>query len=126
MNKIRCGIVGATGYAGAEIVRILLSHPCAEVAAVSSVSYEGMKLSDIWPALYGICDMTLVSGEDIVGGGIRCDVVFAALPAGVSEEMAANRSAVMWQLFSLPKKRTIRAAKPFSSLSPSAKPNLWL
>ena len=88
MNIIKCGIIGATGYAGAEIVRILLSHPFAEVSAVSSVSYEGMKLSDIWPALSGLCDMTLISGDDITDGKTECDVVFAALPAGVSEEMA--------------------------------------
>lgn len=93
MEKIRCGIIGATGYAGAEILRILLSHPYAEITAVSSVSYEGMKLSEIWPALYGICDMKLISGDDITEGKTECDVVFAALPAGVSEEMAEKCAA---------------------------------
>lgn len=88
MDKIKCGIIGATGYAGAEIVRLLISHPSAEIAAVSSVSYEGMKLSEIWPALSGLCDLPLISGDDITDGKAECDVVFAALPAGVSEEMA--------------------------------------
>ena len=63
MDKIRCGIIGATGYAGAEIVRLLISHPLAEIAAVSSVSYEGMKLSEIWPALSGLCDLHQRYGE---------------------------------------------------------------
>ena len=41
--KIKAGIIGATGYAGAELVRILLTHPNAEIAAISSVSFEGKK-----------------------------------------------------------------------------------
>ncbi|MBQ1813415.1 MAG: N-acetyl-gamma-glutamyl-phosphate reductase, partial [Ruminococcus sp.] len=41
---IKAGIVGATGYAGAELVRLLSAHPEAEIAAVSSVSFEGQKL----------------------------------------------------------------------------------
>lgn len=40
MPKLKAGVIGATGYAGAELVRLLLSHPNVELAAVSSVSYE--------------------------------------------------------------------------------------
>ena len=39
--KIKAGIVGATGYAGAELVRLLTAHPEAEISAISSVSFEG-------------------------------------------------------------------------------------
>ena len=46
--KIKAGIVGATGYAGAELVRLLSNHPEAEVDAISSVSFAGKKLSDIY------------------------------------------------------------------------------
>ena len=41
MGKIQVGVIGATGYAGLELVRLLLAHPDVEVAAVSSVSFEG-------------------------------------------------------------------------------------
>lgn len=51
-NKLKVGVVGATGYAGAELVRLLLSHPNAEIAAVSSVSFEGKKMSDIYPVAF--------------------------------------------------------------------------
>ncbi len=44
--KIKAGIVGATGYAGAELVRLLTAHPEAEISAISSVSFEGDKLRE--------------------------------------------------------------------------------
>lgn len=85
MDKIKAGIIGATGYAGAELVRLLSRHPHVQVAAVSSVSFEGKKLSEVYPSLYGVCDMTLTSGE---GMERECDVIFASLPHGLSEEWA--------------------------------------
>ena len=59
MKKIKAGIIGATGYAGAELVRLLVNHPMAEVAAVSSVSFEGQKFSEVYPNFSGICDIIL-------------------------------------------------------------------
>ena len=59
MDNIKAGIIGATGYAGAELVRLLSRHPHVSVAAVSSVSFEGKKLSEVYPSLSGVCDMTL-------------------------------------------------------------------
>ena len=85
MDKIKAGIIGATGYAGAELVRLLSRHPHVQVAAVSSVSFEGKKLSEVYPSLYGVCDMTLTDGE---GMERECDVIFASLPHGLSEEWA--------------------------------------
>ena len=85
MAKIKAGIIGATGYAGLEIVRLLLNHPEVSVAAVSSVSYEGQTLSHIYPALQGHCDLTLVKDTDVV---TACDVIFGSMPAGVSEPIA--------------------------------------
>ena len=83
--KIKAGVVGATGYAGAELVRILLGHPQAELTAISSVSFEGQKLSDVYPAYRGRCDLVCGQQEEVVE---QCDVVFAALPHGLSQELA--------------------------------------
>ena len=47
------------GMPGAELVRLLLSHPHVELGAVSSVSYEGKPLSEIYPSLAGCCDALL-------------------------------------------------------------------
>ncbi|MDE5991259.1 MAG: N-acetyl-gamma-glutamyl-phosphate reductase [Clostridia bacterium] len=82
--KIKAGIIGATGYAGVELVRLLLSHPNVELKAVSSVSYEGKKISDVYPNLKEICDMQL-QNEEIID---VCDVIFTSLPHGLSEKFA--------------------------------------
>ena len=81
----KAGIIGATGYAGIELVRILANHPSVEIAALSSVSYEGKKLSEVYPALYQICDMVLTDEDDVIQ---RSDVVFTSLPSGLSEKIA--------------------------------------
>ena len=44
MDTIKVGVVGATGYAGSEICRLILGHPQAELAAISSVSFAGPKI----------------------------------------------------------------------------------
>lgn len=85
--KIRVGIVGATGYAGAELVRLILTHPEAELSVISSVSFEGKKISSVYPNLAGVCEMELSSADAIAK---QCDVVFAALPHGLSEPLAAQ------------------------------------
>ena len=82
---IKAGIIGATGYAGVELVRILLRHPQARLQAVSSVSFEGQALSEVYPALLGLCDLRCVTAEQVVA---ESDVVFAALPHGLSQETA--------------------------------------
>ncbi len=87
MKKIQVGVIGATGYAGAEICRLIHGHPQAELAAVSSVSFQGMELSAVYPAYYQICDMVCTEQADVVE---KSDVVFAALPHGLSQELAAQ------------------------------------
>lgn len=82
---IKAGIVGATGYAGVELVRLLQSHPQVETAGISSVSYEGKSISEVYPNLYEICDDTLESEDKLIG---KCDVIFASLPHGLSEKLA--------------------------------------
>ena len=86
-KKIKAGVVGATGYAGAELCRILCGHPGAELTAISSVSFEGQKLSDVYPAYFKMCDLVCETQEAVVE---RCDVIFAALPHGLSQELAAQ------------------------------------
>lgn len=69
---IKAGIIGATGYAGAELVRLLTVHPHAEIAAVSSVTFEGKALSSVYPAYRGLNDMVCEKADDVVKKKRRC------------------------------------------------------
>ncbi|ACR78822.1 MULTISPECIES: N-acetyl-gamma-glutamyl-phosphate reductase [Kosmotoga] len=82
---IRVGIIGATGYTGLELVRILTNHPDVKITFLSSRSFAGKKLNDVYP--FSLKNETL---EEIDPEKIskNCDVVFTALPAGVSYEIA--------------------------------------
>lgn len=82
---IKVGIIGATGYAGAELVRLLMGHPQAEITAISSVSFEGKAISEVYPAYYSLNDMVCENADDVVE---KSEVIFAALPHGLSQELA--------------------------------------
>ncbi|MDR1868606.1 MAG: N-acetyl-gamma-glutamyl-phosphate reductase [Treponema sp.] len=80
------GIIGATGYAGAELVRLLSGHPKIEKLVLSSVSFEGEKFEDIYPNFLGRVSASLLKAEDVIAAS---DVVFSALPHAVGEPFAA-------------------------------------
>jgi N-acetyl-gamma-glutamyl-phosphate reductase len=82
MHKIRTGIIGATGYTGAELVRILYGHGNAEISLITSESRANESFSDIHGNFKGIVDQKLYPLEEI--GDRDLDVVFLALPHGVS------------------------------------------
>jgi N-acetyl-gamma-glutamyl-phosphate reductase len=81
-KKIKIGILGATGYTGVELVRIVASHPFASIGFVSSQSYAGRKLSAVFPLVQGVCDDVLVAPEKAVNIGVDC--VFSCLPHATS------------------------------------------
>ncbi len=84
MNKIKAGIVGATGYTGSELVRILNHHPHVEIEFITSESRTGESFKDIHPFFAEIMDMKLSSIKDIAD--YNPDIVFLALPHGISME----------------------------------------
>lgn len=76
---IKVGVIGATGYAGAEIVGILSRHPDVELVALTSRQYAGKAFDAVFPAMKGVVD--LVCEElDIEKICRRADFVFVALP----------------------------------------------
>lgn len=76
---IRAAIIGATGYTGAELIRILASHPRACVETITSRQYMGVDISEIYPAFKGVVSLKCeeYSLERIAESS---DVVFMALP----------------------------------------------
>lgn len=85
MNKIKVAVVGATGYAGAELVRLLARHPHVELTGLSSVSFEGKGIAEVYPNFKKEGLPTLTDADSAIVGA---DVVFASLPHGLSEPLA--------------------------------------
>ena len=80
---IRVAIVGATGYAGGELARLLLRHSGVTIVAAVARSHQGERLRDVQPHLHGAPD-SLVVGSDVGDA----EVVFTALPAGEAAKRA--------------------------------------
>ncbi len=83
---LKVGIIGGTGYTGVELLRILASHPCAEVTVITSRSESGQPVSRYFPSLNGHCDLVFSDPER--GELSECDVVFSAAPNGVAMTFA--------------------------------------
>ena len=86
-KPIRIGVVGATGYTGVELLRLLARHPAAELAVVTSRGEAGTAVADLFPSLRGAVDAVFEAPDPETLGA--CDVVFFATPHGVAHSMAA-------------------------------------
>jgi N-acetyl-gamma-glutamyl-phosphate reductase len=83
---ISIGIVGATGYTGVELLRLLAHHPQVEITAVTSRGDAGTPVARMFPSLRGVLDLDFVAPEvELLAG---CDAVFFATPHGVAHALA--------------------------------------
>src|SRR3954462_3328475 len=84
----RIAVPGASGYAGGELLRLLLAHPGVEIGALTGASNAGQPLGALQPHLVPLADRMLeeTSVQTLSGH----DVVFLALPHGQSGEIAAQ------------------------------------
>ena len=91
MSKTKTAIIGASGYSGEELVGRLLTHPHAELTAVTSRQYAGKTVAEIFPKFSSIpAARDLVFEEpDALALAVKADVVFLALPHGVAAEYAS-------------------------------------
>lgn len=81
---IKAGIIGATGYAGSELVRLLTQHPQVQVHTLSSHSYAGKDFAEVYEN-YRHKDY-ICEEEDIEKMAEECDVIFLALPHGIASK----------------------------------------
>ncbi len=83
MARTRVAVVGASGYTGAEIIRLLAAHPHVEITALSAKVEKTSTLGEVFPSLRGLLDIPVKSldVEEVAGA---CDLAFLALPHGVS------------------------------------------
>jgi len=85
---IKIGIIGATGYTGVELLRLLAAHPQAEVIDITSRQETGREVVDIFPNLRGHYDLKFLSPDEV--NFSACDVVFSATPNGVAMRHAQS------------------------------------
>lgn len=79
---MKVGIIGSTGYAGAELVRILMNHPEAEIIWYGSRSYVDKKFSEVFGNMFQIVE-DVCKGENISELSEKADVIFTATPQGL-------------------------------------------
>ena len=85
---LKVGIVGVTGYVGEELVRILCHHPEVSEITAASNEYAGTALDRVYPYLRGHAEIEILGMEKLDELIDRSDVVFLALPHGVSAPVA--------------------------------------
>jgi len=90
MQKQNVAIVGASGYSGEELVRLLLSHPFATLSAVTSRQYAGKSLGEIFPkfANHPGAKSLRFTEPNLESLAKDTQIVFLALPHGVAAEFA--------------------------------------
>ncbi|MEU3146167.1 MULTISPECIES: N-acetyl-gamma-glutamyl-phosphate reductase [unclassified Streptomyces] len=88
--SVRVAVAGASGYAGGELLRLLLAHPGVEIGALTGNSNAGQRLGSLQPHLLPLAERVLepTTVEVLAGQGRRHDVVFLALPHGQSAAVA--------------------------------------
>jgi N-acetyl-gamma-glutamyl-phosphate reductase len=83
----RAGVVGASGYTGAELLRLLAGHPEIDAVHVTADSNAGLMVGELYPSLasaYGGLQLTKLDASDLAG----LDIAFLALPHGESQKVA--------------------------------------
>lgn len=83
----KVGIIGATGYVGVELLRLLLNHDSVTVTAISSSTFKDEEISSVYKSFFNKTTLVCKDKSDVID---KCDVIFTALPHGLSEEIAAE------------------------------------
>ncbi|MDE5412587.1 N-acetyl-gamma-glutamyl-phosphate reductase [Alkalihalobacterium chitinilyticum] len=86
---MKAAIIGATGYGGADLIRLLHNHPEVELRSVHSSSQQGIKISESYPHLQGITDLVLQDIDPLLIKQ-QADVVFLSTPPGVSRDISGQ------------------------------------
>ena len=86
-NRIRIGILGASGYTGAELIRILARHPAADIRLLSAERSAGKPVDAVFPHLSGLDLPAMIHIDDADWSAL--DLVFCALPHGATQEVVS-------------------------------------
>ena len=80
--KTKTAIIGASGYTGAELLRLLANHPNFDVRVVTANSQAGKSVTELYPHLHGFAHLTFKKLSDVESELALCDLVFCGLPHG--------------------------------------------
>lgn len=86
-QKFRVGILGASGYTGADLVRLLVRHPDVEIALMTAERKAGQPISAIFPHFHGEDLPDLISIDDVEWPALDLDAIFCALPHATSQQV---------------------------------------
>jgi N-acetyl-gamma-glutamyl-phosphate reductase len=90
MNRVKTAIVGASGYTGMELLRLLLGHPAVELTAVTSRQEAGKLLAAVFPRFGGVpgAALAFIAPDPDAIAATGAELAFLALPHGVAAEIA--------------------------------------
>ncbi len=86
-EKISVGIIGASGYGGVQLVRLLQEHPLVEIVYLGGKGSAGLAYAELYPHLGHAVDLT-IEPIDVEAIASRCQVVFLGLPNGLACDLA--------------------------------------
>jgi N-acetyl-gamma-glutamyl-phosphate reductase common form len=87
-SKLRVAIFGGSGYGGAELLRLLLMHPQAEIALVTANEHAGKRVGEVHKNLYGLTDLRFTVVPEDLESLADFDFVFLSLPHGQAIDIA--------------------------------------
>ena len=87
MQKIRIGVLGASGYTGADLVRLAARHPNIEIVALTANTHAGKAMAEVFPHFFMLDLPKLVEWEKVDWSGL--DAAFCGLPHGTTQEITA-------------------------------------
>src|SRR2546427_3332414 len=88
-TRVPVAVLGATGYTGVELLRLLARHPAVELTFLSSEQYRDRRADEVHPFLAGVVDTTLAA-PDPARAAAAADIVLTALPHGAAAPVVAE------------------------------------
>lgn len=86
-RKFRVGILGASGYTGADLVRLLVGHPNVEIVLMTAERKAGLPLSEVFPHFHSLDLPDLISLDEVEWPAVELDILFCALPHAASQDV---------------------------------------
>jgi N-acetyl-gamma-glutamyl-phosphate reductase len=89
VDRIKVSVIGASGYGGAETVRLLATHPLVQLVHVTAETKKGAAMSSLYPNLRGFVDQTMIEADlERIGG--ESDVTIVSLPSGMAMSLVPD------------------------------------